>query len=179
MQNIKRIFLTIIVFWFSINFLYSQRNIQTREYLDTTSVVFQDIYQLWKSYGDDMWSNNFLGTNIDTKKYWAESEIEEYGDGFNLHQLFAPNYFIFAEFFTGINKRNDTLYELQTSFHSNYLTTYDLCYVITVPVIKTKDGYKFTNKFSFNKKNLKKEKIDFVEFYYPKDYSLNKKQVKK
>ena len=28
-------------------------------------------------------------------------------------------------------------------------------------------------------KNLKKEKIDFVEFYYPKDYSLNKKQVKK
>ncbi|HBN05171.1 MAG TPA: hypothetical protein DD434_05210 [Bacteroidales bacterium] len=179
MHNIKRIFLTIIVFWFSINFLYSQRNIQTREYLDTTSVVFQDIYQLWKSYGDDMWFNNFLGTNIDTKKYWAESEIEEYGDGCNLHQLFAPNYFIFDEFFIGINKRNDTLYELQTSFHSNYLTTYDLCYVITVPVIKTKEGYKFINKFSLNKKNLKKKKIDFIEFYYPKDYSLNKKQVKK
>ncbi|MBP1646187.1 MAG: hypothetical protein H6Q16_1762 [Bacteroidetes bacterium] len=179
MQNIKRIFLTIIVFLFSINLLYSQRNIQTREYLDTTNAVFQDIYQLWKNYGDDMWSNNFFGTNIDTKKYWAESEIEKYGDGCNLHQLFAPNYFIFAEFFIGINKRNDTLYELQTSFHSNYTVTYDLCYVITVPVIKTKDGYKFTNEFSLNKKNLKKKKIDFVEFYYPKDYSLNKKRIKK
>lgn len=155
------------------------RNIQTREYLDTTSVVFQDIYQLWKSYGDDMWSNHFIQTNFDTKKYWAESEIEEYGDSYNLHQLFAPNYFIFKEFFIGINNRNDTLYELQTAYYSDYGTPYNLCYVITIPVIKTKEGYKFINKFSLNKKNLKKKRIDFIEFYYPKDYPLDKKQVKK
>ncbi len=154
------------------------RDVKIRQFMDTTNVVFQDIYQLWKSYGNDLYSNEFKKTNIDTKKYWTESEIKEYGDGCDLYQLVAFQYFIYKEFFIGINKRNDTLYELQTSYYSNYEPPYNLCYVITVPVIKTKEGYKFINKFSLNKKNLNKKRIDFIEFYYPKDYSLDKKQAK-
>ncbi len=174
----KQILLLLLIFFSSIN-SYAQREVQIRQYLDTTNVVFQDIFQLWKSYGDDLCSNEFAKTNIDTKKYWAESEIEEYGEAYNLYQLVAYNYFIFKEFFIGINKRNDTLYELQTSFYSDFDIPFNLCYVITIPVIKTKGVYKFINKFSLNKKSLNKKRIGFIEFYYPKDYSFNKKQAKK
>lgn len=155
------------------------REVSVRQYIDTTSVEFQSIFKLWQNYQYDLLSNEFAKTNIDTKKYWAESEIEEYGDGYNLYQLVAYNYFIFKEFFIGINKRNDTLYELQTSFYSDFDIPYNLCYVITIPVIKAKGVYKFINKFSLNKKKLKKKRIGFIEFYYPKDYSFNKKQAKK
>ncbi len=93
--------------------------------------------------------------------------------------MVAYNYFIINnELFIGINKRNDTLYELQTSFYSNFGIPYNLCYVITVPVIKTKDGFKLYNMFSINKKKFKTKNIDFVEFYFPEDYSFNKKEAK-
>lgn len=134
--------------------------------------------KLWKNYGDDLYSNEFKKTNIDTKKYWAESEIKEYGDGCDLYQLVAYNYFEFKEFFIGINKRNDTLYEIQTAYYADFDNAYNLFYVINVPVIKTKEGYKFYNMFSINKKEFKTKNIDFVEFYYPQDYSFNKKQAK-
>jgi len=154
------------------------RDIKIRQYMDTTNVVFQDIYKLWTNYENDLCSNEFIKTNIDTKKYWAESEIREYGDGYNLYQLVAFNYFQFKEFFIGINKRNDTLYEIQTAYYTDFNNKYELNLVITVPVIKTKDGYKLYNMFSLNKKKLKTKKINFVEFYYPQDYSFNKKQAK-
>ena len=154
------------------------RDVKIRQFMDTTNVVFQDIYKLWTNYENDLCSNEFKKTNIDTKKYWADSEIKEYGDGCDLYQLVAFNYFQSKEFFIGINKRNDTLYEIQTAYYTDFDKRYDLNYVITVPVIKTKEGYKLYNMFSINKKKFKVKKIDFVEFYYPQDYNFNRKQAK-
>ena len=154
------------------------RDVKIRQYMDTTNVVFQDIYKLWTNYETDLCFNEFRKTNIDTKKYWAESEIKEYGDGYDLYQFVVLQYFTYKEFFIGINKRNDTLYELQTAYYSDFNNVYNLNYVISVPVIKTKDGYKLFNMFSLNKKKLKNKRIDFVEYYYPQDYSFNIKKAK-
>lgn len=154
------------------------RDVTIRQYMDTTNVVFQDIYKLWTNYENDLCSNEFKKTNIDTKKYWVGSEIKEYGDNCDLYQLIAFNYFIFKEFFIGINKRNDTLYEIQTSYYTDFNKRYELIYVINVPVTKTKDGYKLYNMFSINKKKFKAYNIDFVEFYFPQDYNFNRKQAK-
>lgn len=154
------------------------RDVTIRQYMDTTNVIFQDIYKLWTNYENDLYSNEFKKTNIDTKKYWAESEIKEYGDVRDLYQLVAFNYFEFKEFFIGINKRNDTLYEIQTSYYTDFNNKYELNFVLNIPIIKTKDGYKLYNMFSINKKKFKTKNIDFVEFYYPQDYSFNKKQAK-
>lgn len=173
----KTYILLILSLLFTIN-SFSQRQVSIRKLMDTSSVEFQSIYKLWQDYQNDSFLNDFKGTNHDLQKYWYKGDIEKYGDKFDLYKRTIGSYYIFGEFFIGINKRNDTLFEIQTSYYNNRSETYELFYVINIPVIKVNNEYKLSNMFSLKKKDFLKENIGFVNFYYLPNTKLDLKNAK-
>lgn len=173
----KTYILLIISLFFALN-SSAQRQVSIRKFMDTSSVEFQSIYKLWQDYQNDLFSNDFKETNHDLQKYWYKGDIEKYGSEFDLYKGAIGSYYIFGEFFIGINKRNDTLFEIQTSYYNNRSETYELFYVINIPVIKVNNEYKLSNMFSLKKKDFLKENIDFVDFYYLPNTKLDLKNAK-
>lgn len=173
----KTYILLILSLLFTIN-SFSQRQVSIRKFMDTSSVEFRSIYKLWQDYQNDLFSNDFKETNHDLQKYWYKGDIEKYGSEFDLYKGAIGSYYIFGEFFIGINKRNDTLFEIQTSYYNNRSETYELFYVINIPVIKVNNEYKLSNMFSLKKKDFLKENIDFVDFYYLPNTKLDLKNAK-
>jgi hypothetical protein len=158
-----------------------KRSVSFRQFMDTNDMVFKDIYHLWQDYQNDLLENDMSYRKKDVTKYWYDGEIETYGDGYDLYKMLALSYYsvYVKENFIGINKRNDTLYELQSAYYNGNDNTFSLWYVMTVPVIKTRDGnYKFYNKFSLNKHKLTSYKIDFATYLFPQDYPFDKKNAK-
>lgn len=173
----KTYILLILSLLFTIN-SFSQRQVSIRKFMDTSSVEFRSIYKLWQDYQNDLFSNDFKETNHDLQKYWYKGDIEKYGSEFDLYKGAIGSYYIFGEFFIGINKRNDTLFEIQTSYYNNRSETYELFYVINIPVIKVNNEYKLSNMFSLKKKDFLKETIGFVDFYYLPNTKLDLKNAK-
>ena len=96
--------------------------------------------------------------------FWEESEIQKYGNPSLFQgnpdlflctfQLHPTNYYMGKEFFIGVEKRNDTLFELRTMFFVDYPTENQLAGVFTLPIIKHSEedstrGAAFTRRTSW------------------------------
>jgi hypothetical protein len=73
----------------------------------------------------------------------------------------------------GIEKRNDTLYEINSAYFSNYSKNPEISTNFSIFVAKTKEGYKLYNAFTINKTQFKKKKWEWLNFYYPNNYEFN------
>ncbi|MDR0971251.1 MAG: hypothetical protein LBM25_02580 [Bacteroidales bacterium] len=158
---------------------YIPRQYKIRSFMDTSNVVFQDIYNLWQNYQAERNLNFQKKEKTDFSKYWHKDELEKYGDNCDLYSIYAFNYYTYQnkELFIGINKRNDTLYELQSVYYMDY-DGFDLTSIITVPVIKIADNeYRLYNKFSLNRNALKTYKKDFITYFFPENYNLDKDAI--
>lgn len=160
-------------------------------YLDTTSVDFQNILHLWNDYKDcvfDDWmisqDNNKIDVNSKAMLFWEESERQKYGQIGSLQgnpdlflrtfQLEPTNYFMGKELFIGVEKRNDTLFELRTMFFDDYPTENQLAGVYTIPIIKhSENDYKFFSKLSLLEPTFQSYKLGWLTFMYPRTYNFN------
>ena len=95
-----------------------QRRASMRDplFLDTTSGVFHEIYDFWQQYEYAQFLDygkisdpDYTPTNF---AFWADSEIEDYGDPNSIIQCNLLPFYSYEEYFMGVIKRNDTLYEL-------------------------------------------------------------------
>jgi hypothetical protein len=89
--------------------LFAQRKSNIRNDVDTSNVVFKEIYHFWENYQNDLFQKLIVGdTTINTNKYWADSEIQAYKSPDLI--LNSPSiYYVLTEYLIGIEKRNDTL----------------------------------------------------------------------
>ena len=165
-------------------------------YLDTMSVDFQNILHLWNDYKDSVYDDYMASRGDDratgsqkAMTFWEESEIQKYGNPSLFQgnpdlflctfQLHPTNYYMGKEFFIGVEKRNDTLFELRTMFFVDYPTENQLAGVFTLPIIKhSEEDYKFYTKLSLIKPQLQSFQIGWLTYYYPPEYDFNEKAAK-
>ena len=154
-------------------------------WVDTTSVDFQSIARMWNDYKCSVWEKEcrkFYPTNTTENgrtpmSFWMESEVEEFGNPDLLLQSFALSPYDFGqgeELFIGVEKRNDTLFEMRTMLFGDYPTERQLTGVFTIPVIKVSETeFKFYSKLSLLKPTMQSTKIGWVTFYYPSTYHFD------
>ena len=156
-----------------------QRKASLRDplFLDTTSVIFHEIYDFWKQYEyaqfmdyGRMSDPRYKPTNYD---FWADTEIEEYGNPNSIIQCNLLPFYAYEEYFMGVAKRNDTLYELQTAFFDDFPSPKQLLGIFTIPLVRTADGFKLVNKLTINKRSFCKKQIGWITYYYPSTYAFD------
>ena len=146
-------------------------------FLDTTSGVFHEIYDFWQQYEyaqfldyGQMSDPQYKPTSYD---FWADSEIENYGNPNSIIQSNLLPFYAYEEYFMGVAKRNDTLYELQTAFFDDFPSPKQLLGIFTIPLIRTADGFKLVNKLTINKNDFCKKQIAWITYYYPLTYAFD------
>ena len=146
-------------------------------FLDTTSAVFHEIYDFWQQYEYAQFLDygrisdpNYKPTNYD---FWADSEIENYGNPNAIIQCNLLPFYAYEEYFMGVAKRNDTLYELQTAFFDDFPSPKQLLGIFTIPLIRTADGFKLVNKLTINKNSFCKKQIRWITYYSPSTYAFD------
>ncbi len=146
-------------------------------FLDTTSAVFHEIYDFWKQYEYAQFLDYGRISDPDYKPtsyaFWADSEIEDYGNPNSIIQCNLLPFYAYEEYFMGVAKRNDTLYELQTAFFDDFPSPKQLLGIFTIPLIKTADGFKLVNKLTINKSSFCKKQIGRITYYYPSTYAFD------
>ena len=160
-------------------------------YLDTTSVDFQNIFHLWNDYKDCIYDDYMVSRNHDETtgsrkalSFWEESEIQKYGNSnffqgnpdlfLCTFQLHPTNYYMGKELFIGVEKRNDTLFELRTMFFNDYPTKNQLAGVFTIPIIKhSENNYKFYSKLSLLEPTFQSCIKGWIKFMFPQTYIFN------
>ena len=156
-----------------------QRKISLRDplFLDTTSMIFHEIYDFWQQYEyaqfldyGKMSDPQYKPTSYD---FWADSEIEGYGNPNSIIQCNLLPFYAYEEYFMGVAKRNDTLYELQTAFFDDFPSPKQLLGIFTIPLIRTADGFKLVNKLTINKRSFCKKQIGWITYYYPSTYAFD------
>ena len=156
-----------------------QRRASMRDplFLDTTSVVFHEIYDFWQRYEYAYFLDygkisdpNYKPTNND---FWTDFEKEDYGNPNSIIQCNLLPFYIYEEYFMGVAKRNDTLYELQTAFFDDFPSPKQLLGIFTIPLIRTSDGFKLVNKLTINKSYFCKKQIGWITYYYPSTYAFD------
>ncbi|MBR5911492.1 MAG: hypothetical protein IKZ55_05875 [Bacteroidales bacterium] len=153
-----------------------QRKVSLRDplFLDTASVVFHEIYDFWHQYEYASFLDYGKISDPDYKPknfaFWADFEINSYGNPNSIFQSNLLPFYIYEEYFMGVTKRNDTLYELQTAFFDDFSLPKQLLGIYTIPLIKTADGFKLVNKLTINKNNFCKKQIGMITYYYPTTY---------
>lgn len=157
--------------------VFAQRKSYIRNGVDTNSVVFKEIYQFWECYQNDLFKKLILkDTTINTDKYWADSEIQEYKSPDII--LNSPSiYYVLPEYLIGIEKRNDTLYEINSIYFSNYTKNPEIVLGFSIYVSKTKHGYQLYNAFTIQKSNYQNKNFEWLQFYYPEQYNFNKQEA--
>lgn len=174
----KKIYLTSFLCIYIIN-IYAQRShsVCIRDGVDTTNTTFKEILHFWQDYQNDL-LKAYKDTTIDTKKYWVDSEIENYKTP-DLYLSFAP-YHMLSEYLLGIEKRNDTLYEIKSVYYSVYPPQKkDINTIFSILVVQTAKGYKLYNKFTSNKTQLHRKDVGWIQFYYSNQYTFNNQEAKK
>ena len=150
-----------------------QRRASMRDplFLDTTSGVFHEIYDFWQQYEYAQFLDygkisdpDYTPTNF---AFWADFEIENYGNPNSIIQSNLLPFYAYEEYFMGVAKRNDTLYELQTAFFDDFPSPNQLLGIFTIPLIRTADGFKLVNKLTINKNDFCKKQIAWITYYYP------------
>lgn len=146
-------------------------------FLDTTSVVFHEIYDFWQRYEYAYFLDygkisdpNYKPTNYD---FWTDFEKEDYGNPNSIIQCNLLPFYTYEEYFMGVAKRNDTLYELQTAFFDDFPSPKQLLGIFTIPLIRTSDGFKLVNKLTINKSYFCKKQIGWITYYYPSTYAFD------
>ncbi len=159
--------------------LFAQRKSYIRNDVDTNSVVFKEIYHFWENYQNDLFKKLILGdTTINTNKYWADSEIKAYKSPDLI--LNSPSiYYLLPEYLIGIEKRNDTLYEINSVYFSNYSKNPEIVIGFSIFVVQTLQGYKLYNAFTINKSEFHQKKLKWLQIYYPDHYSFNNDNANK
>ena len=156
-----------------------QRKASLRDplFLDTTSVIFHEIYDFWQQYEYAQFLDygkisdpNYKPTNYD---FWADSEIEDYGTPNSIIQCNLLPFYAYEEYFMGVTKRNDTLYELQTAFFDDFPSPKQLLGIFTIPLVRTADEFKLVNKLTINKRSFCKKQIGWITYYYPSTYAFD------
>ena len=156
-----------------------QRIVSLRDplFLDTTSVVFHEIYDFWQRYEYAYFLDygkisdpNYKPTNYD---FWTDFEKEDYGNPNSIIQCNLLPFYTYEEYFMGVAKRNDTLYELQTAFFDDFPSPKQLLGIFTIPLIRTSDGFKLVNKLTINKSYFCKKQIGWITYYYPSTYAFD------
>ena len=157
-----------------------QRKTSLRDplFLDTTSAVFHEIYNFWQQYEYAQFLDygkisdpSYKPTNYD---YWADTEIEDYGNPNSIIQCNLLPFYAYEEYFMGVTKRNDTLYELQTAFFDDFPSPKQLLGIFTIPLVRTANGFKLVNKLTINKRSFCKKQIGWITYYYPSTYAFDK-----
>ena len=156
-----------------------QQKVSLRDplFLDTASVVFHEIYDFWQKYEyaqfldyGRMSDPQYKPTSYD---FWADFEIENYGNPNSIIQSNLLPFYAYEEYFMGVAKRNDTLYELQTAFFDDFPSPNQLLGIFTIPLIRTADGFKLVNKLTINKNDFCKKQIAWITYYYPSTYAFD------
>ena len=156
-----------------------QRIVSLRDplFLDTTSMIFHEIYDFWQRYEYAYFLDygkisdpNYKPTNYD---FWTDFEKEDYGNPNSIIQCNLLPFYTYEEYFMGVAKRNDTLYELQTAFFDDFPSPKQLLGIYTIPLIRTSDGFKLVNKLTINKSYFCKKQIGWITYYYPSTYHFD------
>lgn len=156
-----------------------QQKVSLRDplFLDTASVVFHEIYDFWQKYEyaqfldyGRMGDPQYKPTSYD---FWADFEIENYGNPNSIIQSNLLPFYAYEEYFMGVAKRNDTLYELQTVFFDDFPSPKQLLGIFTIPLIRTADGFTLVNKLTINKNDFCKKQIAWITYYYPSTYAFD------
>ena len=156
-----------------------QQKVSLRDplFLDTTSTVFHEIYDFWQRYEYAYFLDygkisdpNYKPTNYD---FWTDFEKEDYGNPNSIIQCNLLPFYTYEEYFMGVAKRNDTLYELQTAFFDDFPSPKQLLGIFTIPLIRTSDGFKLVNKLTINKSYFCKKQIGWITYYYPLTYAFD------
>ena len=146
-------------------------------FLDTTSVVFHEIYDFWSQYKVaqllDFTIKKEPDYNPTSYNFWVDSEIESYEDPNSIFQCNLLPFYAYEEYFMGVSKRNDTLYELQTAFFDDFPSPKQLLGIFTIPLVRTADGFKLVNKLTINKRSFCKKQIGWITYYYPSTYHFD------
>lgn len=144
-------------------------------WVDTTSADFQGIVKLWNDY------KSCLVSDQSPAAFWMESEVATYGNPDLLIQSFTLSKYDFMDFmggkelFIGVEKRNDTLFEMRTMLFSNFPTENQLTGVFTYPVVKVAENeYRFYSKLSLLKADMKSYQVGWVTYFYPYNYPFDK-----
>jgi len=140
-----------------------QHKVRVRNGIDTSNIIFKEIFQFWQNYQNDlMLADAFNNTNRIHSKYWAASEIQKYGNPDLIRDFVWYHYL--SEYFVGIEKRNDTLYELKSIYYSDYNSTTnpDISIAFSLFVAKIKNGYKLYNKLTSNEKLLNRKELSIA-----------------
>ena len=144
-------------------------------WVDTTSADFQGIVKLWNDYKSSLVSEQ------SPTAFWMESEVATYGNPDLLIQSFTLSKYDFMDFmggkelFIGVEKRNDTLFEMRTMLFSNFPTDNQLTGVFTYPVVKVAENeYRFYSKLSLLKPDMKSYQVGWVTYFYPSNYPFDK-----
>ena len=160
-----------------------QRRVSLRDplFLDTTSAVFHEIYDFWQQYEyaqfldyGRMSDPQYKPTNYD---FWADAETEDYGNPNSIIQCNLLPFYAYEEYFMGVTKRNDTLYELQTAFFDDFPSPKQLLGIFTIPLVRTADGFKLVNKLTINKRSFCKKQIGWITYYYPSTYAFDEQEA--
>ncbi len=149
---------------------------RVRNIVDTTNLTFKEIIHFWESYRYDLFETSQNGNTKKVLNYWADSEIKEYTNPEFINGILGM-YFMYPEYIMGIEKRNDTLYELRTVYFSDQSSTPEIMSGFSVFIARTPQGYKLYNSLTFTKPQLKNTRIGWLKFYYPEHYAFNKKEA--
>lgn len=159
-------------------FVFGQRKTVIRTGVDTSSVTFKEVYHFWQSYQDDLFRKLVLGdSSVNTNQYWADSEIAAYKSP-DIILSFSTVYYFLPEYLIGIEKRNDSLYEISSVYFSNYSKNPEILIAFSVFVSKTDAGYKLYNAFTFNKSGYNEKNMGWLRFYYPDNYHFSETDAK-
>ena len=158
--------------------LWAQTKMQFRDpfWVDTTSADFQGIVKLWNDY------KKSLMLEQSPAPFWMESEVATYGNPDLLIQSFTLSKYDFMydfmggkELFIGVEKRNDTLFEMRAMLFSDFPTENQLTGVFTYPVVKVAENeYRFYSKLSLLKPDMKSYQVGWVTYFYPYNYPFDK-----
>ena len=166
--------LTILLFALMSTSLFAQTKMQFRDpfWVDTTSADFQGIVRLWNDYKSSLVSEH------SPTAFWMESEVATYGNPDLLIQSFTLSKYDFMggkELFIGVEKRNDTLFEMRTMLFGDFPTENQLTGVFTYPVVKVAENeYRFYSKLSLLKPDMKSYQVGWVTYFYPSNYPFDK-----
>ena len=167
--------------------LYAQERVDTQNTIrhpmlvDTSSLIFKDVYQFWCDYKQAQIDEFFMQNRphpLRTADFWTKEELVENPNPDMLLLIIYPPFAFMNEEFLGVSMRNDTLYELQTVFYGHYPVENTFEGVFTVPIVKTKEGYKLYNKLTLNMRKYKTYQIGWLTFYYPYTYPFDEEKAK-
>ena len=186
----KILVLIFSIFYFSSCYSQIRRNVQVKPFIDTTTVEFRHIFNLWENYMDTLYvysvQSNFKinKTNNSINHFWTKQEIDRYSFPdlvYSVLETAMAFYPIEDEYFLGFARRDTNLFEIKTMFvnlnEDVFHNTPDI--IISQPIIRKGNTYKLYNKFSWllEKKQIISKNFGNITYYYSPSYNFNNEKA--